>query len=97
MSVGVPIIATAAEGPVEFLRHQPAVLVPTGSILGLAAALEQAHAQFCAGRLGRVNYDLSFFDPTARVANIMDFYGQLSQPSYHRAAARTTPKVAIAT
>jgi glycosyltransferase involved in cell wall biosynthesis len=97
MGVGVPIIATAAEGPVEFLRHQPAVLVPTGSVGALAVALEQAHAQFCAGRLGRVNYDLSLFDPDARVANIMDFYGQLAQPSYRHAAAAMAPAVAVAT
>ena len=97
MSVGVPIIATAAEGPVEFLRQQAAVLVPTGSVPALAAALEQAHAQFCAGRLGRVSYDLSLFDPAARVANIMDFYEQLARPSYRRATVRAAAKVAVAT
>lgn len=97
MSVGVPIIATAAEGPVEFLRNQPAVLVPTGSITALAVALKQAHAQFRAGRLGRVNYDLSFFDPAARVANIMDFYDQLARPNHRPVPARPIAKVAIAT
>ncbi len=97
MSVGVPVIATAAEGPVEFLRHQPAVLVPTGSVNALALALKQAHAQFDAGQLGRVNYDLSLFDPAARVANIMDFYEQLARPSYRRVPVRATPKVAVAT
>ena len=77
MSTGVPIIATAAEGPAEILRDQPAVLVPPGSVAALAAAIESAHGQFSTGRLTRVAYDLSLFDPSSRIANIMDFYGQV--------------------
>ena len=57
---------------------------------------EQAHAQYSAGLLKRVNYNLSQFDPAARVANIMDFYGQLLRPNYRPIAAHV-PEVAIAT
>ncbi len=94
MGHGVPIIATAAEGPAEFLRDQPAVLVPTNSVDALAQAIAQAHAQFCAGRLSRVSYDLSLFDPSARVANIMDFYGQLRR---HRPQAAPASVGQVAT
>ena len=75
-----------------------------GHSCGAAASLQDDAARWlsqtglgCAGRLGRVNYDLSLFDPDARVANIMDFYGQLAQPSYRPAAAAMAPAVAIAT
>lgn len=74
MSAGLPIIATAAEGPAEFLRGQPAVLVPPGSSDALAAALAAAWARFRPDGLPRIGYDLSLFDPAARLANITDFY-----------------------
>jgi glycosyltransferase involved in cell wall biosynthesis len=96
MGFGVPIIATAAEGPAEFLRNQPAVLVPPGSVVALAQAIKLAHAQFCEGSLPRVSYDLSLFDPAERVANIMDFYGQL-RPRRHQAVVSRVPQTAAAT
>lgn len=97
MGTGVPIIATAAEGPAEFLRDQPAVLVPPGSVEALAVAITAAHEQFRAGRLGRVAYDLSLFDPAARVANIMDFYGQVIDARAALPVGETAPQVAVAT
>jgi glycosyltransferase involved in cell wall biosynthesis len=77
MSTGVPIIATAAEGPAEFLRDQPAVMVAPGAIDAMAGELAVAYRRFCADELPRVGYDLSLFDPDARLANIMDFYSQV--------------------
>lgn len=97
MSTGVPIIASAAEGPAEFLRDQPAVLVPPGSVAALAAAIESAHVQFSTGRLTRVAYDLSLFDPSARIANIMDFYSQVIATKPVRRSLPVAHEVAIAT
>jgi glycosyltransferase involved in cell wall biosynthesis len=74
MSTGVPIIATAAEGPIEFLRNQPVELVAPGSVGSLTGALGAASASFQQGELRRIDYNLSFFDPSMRVANVMEFY-----------------------
>lgn len=97
MGAGVPIISTAAEGPAEFLRDQPAVLVPPGSVEALAAAIESAHEQFRTGRLPRAAYDLSLFDPAARIANIMDFYGQVIDARPVPQALPAARAVAVAT
>ncbi|WP_172830195.1 glycosyltransferase [Opitutus sp. GAS368] len=88
MGAGVPIVATAAEGPAEFLRNQPVALVEPGSITALSAELSAAAERFQAGALPRQTYDLSVFDPTVRVANVMDFYRTVieAQP---QAASRT--------
>ncbi len=77
MSLGLPVIATTAEGPMEYLQDQPVTLVPVGDVSALAAALAEAGVQFDAGRLDRMGYDLRGFDPAARVGNVMDFYRQL--------------------
>jgi len=77
MNTGVPIIATAAEGPIEFLQNQPVELVPPGSITAMTTALMAAYERFCTGRLPRIAYDLSLFDPPARVAEVSDFYAQV--------------------
>jgi glycosyltransferase involved in cell wall biosynthesis len=77
MSTGVPIVATAAEGPGEFLLDQPVELVPPDSIDAIAAAIAEAEQKFRAGLLPRLAYDLSLFDPSARVASITDFYAQV--------------------
>jgi glycosyltransferase involved in cell wall biosynthesis len=74
MSRGLPLVATSAEGPAEFLMDQPVSLVEPGSVMQLATALDEAAGRFRAGELGRIAYDLSRFDPEARVANVMDFY-----------------------
>lgn len=97
MGAGVPIIATAAEGPAEFLRNQPAVLVPTDSVDALAVAIATAHKRFCAGRLNRVTYDLRLFDPAARIENIMDFYRQVLDARQGLRVPQVAPEVAIAT
>jgi glycogen synthase len=96
MSAGLPIVATAAEGPAEFLRDQPAVLVPTGSIDAIAAALTAAHGRFCTDELTPVGYDLSLFDPAARLDNIADFYAHVIDAKLRSRAAQGRP-VAVAT
>jgi glycosyltransferase involved in cell wall biosynthesis len=77
MSAGLPIIATAAEGPAEYLRDQPVALVPVGSVDALAAAIAEASARSQTDGLPRVGYDLGLFDPAARLENITDFYANL--------------------
>ncbi len=87
MSLGLPVIATAAEGPAEYLQDQPVTLVPPGDISALAAAIAEAGIQFDAGELGRLTYDLRCFDPATRVGHIVDFYHQLiaTRPALRRA------------
>lgn len=96
MSAGLPIIATAAEGPAEFLRDQPAVLVPLGSIEAIAAAITTAYGRFNTDGLPRVGYDLSLFDPAARLTNITDFYAHVIDAK-QRSRAKLDRRVAVAT
>jgi glycosyltransferase involved in cell wall biosynthesis len=77
MGAGLPVLATAAEGPGEFLLDQPVELVPPGAMEPLAAALREAAKAFVAGRRTRVAYDLTAFDPATRVASIAEFYGEV--------------------
>lgn len=97
MGTGVPIIATTAEGPAEYLSDQPVALVPPGSVAALAAAITVAHEQFRAGRLSRVTYDLSLFNPAARIGNIMDFYGHVIEAKQKQPVAAPVREAAIAT
>jgi glycosyltransferase involved in cell wall biosynthesis len=77
MSAGLPVIATAAEGPAEYLMDQPVTLVPPGEAADLATAINDAAVRFRAGQLTSIRYDLSRFDPDARVGNVMEFYRQV--------------------
>jgi glycosyltransferase involved in cell wall biosynthesis len=97
MGTGVPIIATAAEGPGEYLMDQPVVLVKPGSAEELTAGLATAFRQSAGGGTPRIGYDLSLFDPTARLANIMDFYGQVIEAGLWSPARSQVADVAVAT
>lgn len=97
MSAGLPVIATTAEGPREFLRDQPVSLVAPGSTAELTSAINAVHQRYRAGRLSRISYDLSLFDPAARVANIMDFYGQVLEAGQWTHARQSAQNVAVAT
>ncbi len=97
MSTGLPIIATAAEGPGEYLLEQPVTLVSPGSVEELATGIATAHQQYCTSGLPRIGYDLSLFDPPARLANIMDFYGQVIEAGQWSPARQESPGVAVAT
>jgi glycosyltransferase involved in cell wall biosynthesis len=74
MESGAPIITTATEGPMEFLRDQPVTFVPPDSVSELAGAVSRAHGCFVTGALRRIRYDLSAFDPGARIASITKLY-----------------------
>lgn len=74
MSAGLPVIATSAEGPAEYLRDQPVTLVPPGDAAALGTALAESISLLRAAHASRRIYDLADFDPAVRVANIMDFY-----------------------
>jgi glycosyltransferase involved in cell wall biosynthesis len=97
MSTGVPIISTAAEGPGEFLLDQPVALVPTGSVEALATEISRAHKRYLDGGLPRIGYDLSLFDPAARLGNIMDFYGQVIEGRQWSTVRQESHSVALAT
>ena len=77
MSAGLPVISTAAEGPAEFLCDQPVTLVQPDSVDALADALTQLGERFAAAALPRVTYDLSGFQPAARLASIGELYAQV--------------------
>ena len=97
MEVGLPVIATAAEGPSEFLLDQPVEMVAPGSRSALTDALAEAYTRFMlAGELPRVSYDLSAFDTVARVSSINDFYASILAARSVGGVARATA-VAVAT
>jgi glycosyltransferase involved in cell wall biosynthesis len=79
MREGLPIIATAAEGPSEYLRGHPVTLVEPGSIDRLAVALGDAFYVKAAVGLSRVVYELSSFSRTDGIANVLDFYSQVAR------------------
>jgi len=97
MSTGLPIIATAAEGPGEYLLDQPVTLVAPGSTVELAARIAAAHRQFRTTGLPRIGYDLSLFDATARLDDIIDFYGQVITAEQWSPARPEVAGVAVAT
>lgn len=79
MHEGLPIVATAAEGPSEYLREQPVTLVAPGSIDQLAEALADVLREQPVVRLSRVGYDLAPFSRSAGIANVLDFYSRLAR------------------
>ncbi|MEO6993565.1 MAG: glycosyltransferase, partial [Lacunisphaera sp.] len=66
MSVGLSIIATATDGPSEFLANQPVPLVQPGSVEALGAALSTAYHLLRSQPQSPIHYDLSFFDSKSR-------------------------------
>ena len=96
MSAGLPIIATAAEGPAEFLRDHPVSLVQPGSVDGMAGAIAATYNRFRTDGLPRIGYDLSLFEPAARLANIADFYGHVVD-ARQMSRAKVADAVAAAT
>lgn len=90
MSMGLPVIATMTEGPLEYLQDQPVTLVPIGDVPALSDALAEAVRQFEAGQLSRRAYDLSNFHPASRVGDIIGFYQQLIAA---QASASARPQV----
>ena len=97
MSTGLPIIATAAEGPGEYLLDHPVTLVPLGSAEALAAGITAVHQQYATAGLPRVAYDLSLFDSSARLDDIIDFYGQVVEAGQWSPARQEVRDVTVAT
>jgi glycosyltransferase involved in cell wall biosynthesis len=86
MAAGLPMVATAAEGPSEILRGSTVDLVAPGSAHDLGIALTRLFARLDAGGPRRISYDLRPYEQAAGVAAIGDFYSQVMQR--HR---RSTP------
>ncbi|GAA3106195.1 hypothetical protein GCM10010520_58680 [Rhizobium viscosum] len=86
MHEGLPIIATAAEGPSEYLREHPVTLAAPGSVEGLAAALADVLREQPVVRLSRVGYDLAPFSRSAGIANVLDFYSRVARGAAVQAA-----------
>lgn len=78
MSEGLPIIATAAEGPSEYLREHPVTLVAPGSVEQLSEALADVMREQPVVRLSRVSYDLRPFSRSAGIVNVLDFYSRVA-------------------
>lgn len=62
---------------------------------GLTAAINAAYMQYCNGGLPRIGYDLSLFDPDARLDNIMDFYTQVIAAGPWSPARREIPDATL--
>lgn len=99
MSFGLPIVSTAAQGPLEFLYNQPVRLVPPGCVPSMTTALRTSFAWSRAGLLPRVVYDMQLFDPEERVGEVLAFYGQVAAAARRRLGqlARSVRPVAVAT
>ncbi|GAA3080687.1 hypothetical protein GCM10010520_29600 [Rhizobium viscosum] len=89
MHEGLPVVATATEGPSEYLRDHPVRFVEPGSIESLLEALADMFRFDAGSRLARVDYDMEPFSRTAGVANILHFYTEVtaSRRATHRSAA----------
>lgn len=81
MRAGLPIVATATQGPTEMLSGQPATLVPVGDVDALGQALGEQLAQLrplpSGHPLRRVRYDLSAYDRDRAVDKVLGFYREL--------------------
>lgn len=95
MGAGLPVIATAAEGPAEFLRNQPVQLIRPDSVNALSTALASAAAMFAGGELARVDYDLSKFDGAERVASITELYEYVLRKRSRVPVMRQASSVAV--
>jgi glycosyltransferase involved in cell wall biosynthesis len=73
MHVGLPVIATATDGPSEYMHDQPLTLVEPSSVGALTHALARQFYR----PASRPSYDMRPFDPNLKVAQILAFYGQL--------------------
>jgi len=77
MRAGLPLIATATQGPLEMLANQPAQIVPIGdaSALGDAIAASLSTLRQVPRHLREpIPYDVSAFDRTAAVERVIAFY-----------------------
>ncbi|MET0518270.1 MAG: glycosyltransferase [Burkholderiaceae bacterium] len=93
MRAGLPIVATATQGPREMLLGQPAAaLVPLADVPALGRALEDALAGL--GRCEhaerpRIAYDLGRYERGRAVDQVLGFYAELLQRRRERLATAT--------
>ena len=98
MSEGLPIIATATEGPLEYLSRHPVTLVEPGSVERLSAALIDVLREESVVRLSRVSYDLAPFSRSTGISNVLDFYSRVLAGAGGQAASDTDqPRLIYAT
>ncbi len=88
MRAGLPLIATATQGPLEMLANQPARIVPIGDVPALGDAIAASLAtlrQVPRPLRERVAYDVSAFDRTAAVERVIAFYREVISHAGHPA------------
>jgi glycosyltransferase involved in cell wall biosynthesis len=88
MRCGLPVIASATQGPLEMLANQPARIVPIGDVPALGTAIAEALSTLRnvpRDRREPVAYDVSSYDREAAVARVVAFYRQVitGRPSRH--------------
>jgi len=90
MAMGLPVIATAWGGPLDYLDESCGILVPPNSredlIAGFAVAIKKlAHSPALRQRLGQAGYERAknYFDWESKVDRILEFYGQAIQLRNH--------------
>ena len=96
MHEGLPIIATATEGPSEYLCEHPVTLVEPGSVEQLAAALAGVLREQPVVRLSRVSYDLAPFSRSVGIANVLDFYFRVARGAVQAAPDIDQPRLIYA-
>ena len=88
MRAGLPVVATATQGPQEMLANQPARIVPVEDAAALGAAIAEALSTLGPvprHRRERTAYDVAAFDRTAAVERVIEFYRQvMSSSGRHR-------------
>ncbi|RAX37925.1 glycosyltransferase family 4 protein [Rhizobium tropici] len=79
MREGIPIIASATEGPSEYLRDHPVRFVEPGSVRDLSVALAEILRadDFC--QPWRIDYDMEPFSRAAGVGNVLRFYAEVAE------------------
>lgn len=80
MRAGLPVVASATQGPLEMLAGQPARLVPIGDVPALGAAIVESLATLRdVPRPLRVPvaYDVAAYDRAAAVERVLGFYRQV--------------------
>ncbi len=94
MRAGLPIISTATQGPREMLAHQPATLVPIADVPAMGRAMAVALAgmrDVPHGERHRPSYDLSPYDRSRAVGQVVSFYGELMQQARDARAVANAP------
>ena len=86
MRAGLPVIASATQGPLEMLADQPAQIVPIGDVAALgnamAAALERIRG-VPRNLRQPIPYEVSAYDRNAAVERVVAFYREVAARRLH--------------